>query len=83
MIQTDACDTGIAGVLYQTDDNNDPRIVSIVSRYVTDAETNYTTTDKELLAIVYSVYKLRYYLIGVEFMIVTNHKGLTFLNSTI
>ena len=83
MVQTDACDTGIAGVLYQIDDSNDPRIISIVSRYLTDAETKYTTTEKELLAIVYTVYKLRYYLIGTEFVIVTDHKELTFLHSTI
>ena len=47
------------------------------------AEANYTTTEKELLAIIYTIYKLRYYLIGTVFTIITDHKGLTFLNSTI
>ena len=82
-IQTDASDTGIAGVLYQIDDDNDHRIISIVSRFLTEAEVNYTTTEKELLAIIYTIYKLKYYLIGIEFIIVTDHKGLTFLNTTI
>ena len=82
-VQTDASDTGIAGVLYQIDDDNDHRIVSIVSRFLTEAEINYSTTEKKLLAIIYTIYKLRYYLIGIQFIIITDHKGLTFLNSTI
>ena len=82
-IQTDASDMGIAGVLYQIDDDNEHRVISIVSRFFNDAEVNYTTTEKELLAIIYTVYKLKYYLIGTKFIIITDHKGLTFLNSTI
>ena len=31
----------------------------------------------------YTVYKFRYYLIGVSFEVITDHKGLTFLSSTI
>ena len=53
-IQTDASDTRVAGVLYQIDDENDHRVISIVSRFLTEAETNYTTTEKELLAIIYT-----------------------------
>ena len=82
-VQSDASDYGIGGVIFQRDDNNEKRIVSIVSRCLTNAEINYTTTEKELLAVVYTVTKFRYYLIGVRFEIITDHKGLTFLNSTL
>ena len=82
-IETDASDVGISGVLFQIDDNNEKCIISIVSRFLTEAESNYTTTEKELLEIVYTVYKLRYYLIGTTFEIITDHKGLSFLGSTI
>ena len=51
-------------------------IVSLVSRCFTKAEKRYTTTEKELLAIVYSVMKLR-----VRFEISTDHKSLTFLRT--
>ena len=81
-VQTDACDTGIGGVIYQCDENDDHRIISIVGRCLTETETKYTTTERELLAIVYAVNKFRYYLIGVKFLIITDHKGLEFLNST-
>ena len=52
-IQTDASDQGIGGVIYQVDDNNDHRVISIVSRCLTETESHYTTTEKELLAIIY------------------------------
>ena len=52
-----------------------------MSRCLTSAEKNYTTTEKELLAIVFAVQKFRVYLIGVSFLIVTDHQCLTFLKS--
>lgn len=81
-LQTDALDVGISGILYQIDQNNEHRIIALVSRCLTVAEFNYTVTEKELLAIVYSIIKLRISLIGVKFEIITDHKGLTFLKST-
>ena len=81
-VQTDASIDGIAGVLYQIDDEKHHRIVSLVSRCLTSAESRYMTTELELLTIVYSVTKFRQYLIGEHFEIITDHKSLTFLNST-
>lgn len=81
-LQTDASDIGISGILYQIDDNDDIRIVSLASRVLTQVEYRYTTTEKELLAIVYSILKFRTYLIGWEFQIITDHQALTFLLST-
>lgn len=81
-LQTDASDLGISGILYQVDDLNELRVVALVSRCLAEAELHYTTTEKELLAIVYAVMKLRIYLLGTRFVIITDHKGLTFLNST-
>jgi transposase InsO family protein len=81
-LQTDASDHGISGILYQTSDAGDQYIIGLVSRCLLSAEINYCTTEKELLAIVYSVTKFRVYLIGNQFEIITDHKGLTFLNTT-
>lgn len=80
-LQTDGSDNGISGVLFQTDACNNSYIISLVSRCLTNAEKRYTTTEKELLAIVYSVMKFRTYLLGVKFRIITDHKSLTFLNT--
>ena len=82
-LQTDASNLGISGILYQCDQEGNQYIISLVSRCLNMAEQNYATTEKELLAIVYSVTTLRTYLIGTRFEIITDHKGLTFLNSTV
>ena len=64
------------------DDDENPRIISLVSRVLTKYESRYTTTEKELLAIVYAILKFPYYLIGTEFDVITDHKSLTFLLSS-
>ena len=79
-LQTDASDIGISGILYQRDGDERLCTVALTSRVLTKYERNYTVTEKELLAIVYSVLKFRYYLIGATFNIVTDHKSLTFFH---
>lgn len=44
-----------------------------VSKGLSDAQMNYATTKKELLAIVYALEKFRSYLIGTKIIIFTNH----------
>lgn len=77
-LQTDAADIGISRVLYQFDHENNTCTVSLVSRCLNSAKVNYTTTEKELLAIVYSITKLRTYLLGEKFEIITDHRDLLF-----
>jgi len=74
-------DMGICGILFQIDDGGEKRIVSLVSRTLTHCELHYTTTEKELLAVVYAVMKFRTYLYGVHFYVITDHKSLTFFLS--
>ena len=81
-LQADASNRGLCGVLYQVDDEDNHHIITLVSRCLNSAEINYGTTEKELLAIFYAVTKCRTYLIGGPFEIITDHKGLSFLNST-
>lgn len=81
-LQTDASDVGVSSVLYQCDGDGNHRVISLVSRCLNSAEMNYTTTEKELLAILYSISKLRVYLLGTQFDVITDHKGLIFLQST-
>jgi transposase InsO family protein/transposase-like protein len=82
MLKTDACREGIAGMLLQQRDG-DWKLVSCVSRRLNDAERNYGITELEGLAIVYSVQKFRCYLLGREFVIVTDHCALCSLGKKI
>lgn len=53
LLQTDANGHGISDVLYQVGKDNNRYIVSLVSRSLTVVEYRYTTTERELLAILY------------------------------
>ena len=49
--------------------------VMYVSKKLTVAEESYSTIEKECLAIVKSVHKLREYLLGREFVIISHSSG--------
>ena len=50
-----------------------------ISRTLNPAKRNYTTTEKELLTIVWAVKGLRQYLLGRKFTTLTDHSTLTCL----
>ncbi|CAD6236937.1 GSCOCG00012487001-RA-CDS [Cotesia congregata] len=80
IITTDACDYGIGACLSQGEINKD-KPVSYASRLLNSAERNYSTIEKEMLAIIYAVNKFRPYIYGSQFTLVTDHRPLTWINS--
>ena len=54
-------------------------VVYYASKTLNEAQRNYTTTEKELLAVVYALDKFRAYLLGVEIIIFTDHLALKYL----
>jgi len=50
-----------------------------VSRKLSKAEKNYLMTEREGLAMVYAVEKLKHYLLGGHFKMYTNHFALKYL----
>ena len=53
-------------------------MVYYVSKTLNEAQRNYTTTEKELLAVVYALDKFHAYLIGSDIVIFTNHSALKY-----
>ena len=49
------------------------------SRKLSTTEKNYTTTEREGLAMVYSLQKFRHYLFGAPFNMFTDHSALKYL----
>nr|GEV51811.1 retrovirus-related Pol polyprotein [Tanacetum cinerariifolium] len=55
------------------------RPIHYASKTMTDAESNYTTTEKEMLAVVYAFEKFRSYLIMNKSIVHTDHFALKYL----
>ncbi|XP_049316307.1 retrovirus-related Pol polyprotein from transposon opus isoform X1 [Bactrocera dorsalis] len=78
ILTTDASNTAIGAVLSQGIIGQD-RPITYISRSLNKTEENYSTIEKEMLAIVWSLDKLRTYLYGAkEIKILTDHQPLTF-----
>nr|GFA01000.1 reverse transcriptase domain-containing protein [Tanacetum cinerariifolium] len=77
-LMCDASDFAIGEVLGQRHEKHFQPI-HYASKTLTDAEYNYTTTEKEMLAVVYAFEKFRSYLIMNKCIVHTNHSTLKYL----
>lgn len=80
-LQTDASTFGVGGVLSQYDDFGVEHPVLYLSRKLLSHEENYSVPELECLAIVWAVTKLKYYLYGRNFVVLTDHQPLQWLDS--
>ena len=74
----DASDLAIGAVLLQREEGK-PYVVYYASKTLNEAQRNYTTTEKELLVVVYALDKFRAYLVGLDIIIFTDHSALKYL----
>ena len=76
-IVVDASPVGLSAILSQNSkDSEDTKVVAYASRSLTDVEQRYSQTEKEALAIVWSVEHFHLFVYGHEFTLVTDHKPL-------
>ena len=77
-LMCDASDYAVGAVLGQ---RNEKVFHSIyyASKTMTEAQLNYTTMEKELLAVVLAFDKFRAYLVGTKVIVYTDHSAITYL----
>ena len=79
-LRTDATNNGIGAVLMQ---RHDEKVfpVCYASKKLSRAERNYSTIEKECLAIVWGIKRFYLYLYGVPFVLQTDHEPLKYMDS--
>jgi hypothetical protein len=79
ILETDASDSGVGGVLFQLDEQGQRRVISFVSRAFAGPSLRWSTSEKEAFAIYFCVTKLRHFLLGRKFTVRTDHRNLLFV----
>uniref|UniRef100_A0A2N9IKQ4 RNA-directed DNA polymerase n=1 Tax=Fagus sylvatica TaxID=28930 RepID=A0A2N9IKQ4_FAGSY len=77
-IMCDASDYAVGAVLGQRKDKK-PYVIYYASKTLDSAQINYSTTEKELLAVVFALDKFRAYLVGSPIVVFTDHAALKYL----
>ena len=79
-LQADASNTGIGAVLMQ---KHDEKLypVCYASKKLSSAERNYSTIEKECVAVVWGIKRFHLYLYGIPFVLQTNHETLKYVIS--
>ena len=79
ILQTDASQDGLGSVVLQEEDGvRHP--ISFASRKLLPREKNYSTIEKECLAIIWSILKFQKYLYGQNFFLEVDHEPLQYLS---
>ena len=77
-IMCDTSDYVVGAVLGQRIDKK-PTAIWYASKTLVEAQMNYITTEKELLAVVYELEKFMPYILGSKIVIYTDHAALKYL----
>ena len=77
-IMCDASDYAVGAVLGQRKEKK-LHVIYYASRTLDEAQMNYATTEKELLAVVFALDKFRSYLVGAKIIVYTDHAAIKYL----
>ena len=79
ILYSDACRKGVAGSLYQVAEDGKEHPILFISHGLTDAETRYSATELECLAVVWCLHKLEHYVDGSKLKLYTDHSALKWI----
>jgi len=80
-LETDASDLATGAVLSQKDSKGTLRPVAFLSKKLNRHELNYAVHEKETLAVIHAIEKMRHFLIGTHTEVITDHQSIRYLLS--
>ena len=81
VLDTDCSDLS-AGAVLQQRQHGELKVIAYASRVLNEAERNYCTTRKELVAMIFGLKQFRHYLLLTDFIIRVDHAALRALMTT-
>lgn len=81
VLDTDASLVGLGAVLHQLQEGH-LKVIGYASRVLSKADRNYSTTRRELFAVIFGFKQFRQFLLGRKFVLRVDHAALTHLRST-
>ena len=81
ILRMDAFDSSLGAVLLQEFEGKDKLPIAYARRKLVSREKNHTVIVKECMSIIWVIEKFRKYLFGTEFLLETDHKPLSFIQS--
>lgn len=79
-VSTDASNVGLGAQLFQII-AGDKRVVAWASRTLLERERRYSSNELEVLGVVFALQRWRIYLLGRSFVIHTDNKAITYINT--
>ena len=76
LLHTDASGVGIGAVLSQVDERGMQQPIAYASRKLNDAESRYSTTHQEALAVIWALKHFHYIIYGYDITVLTDHQAL-------
>jgi hypothetical protein len=81
ILYTDASTYALGAILSQKGDDKKERVIAYASRTLNKHEQNYSITELECLAVIWSIKYFHHYLHGRKFVVVTDHATLVYLKN--